>query len=148
LPSDIFWLTPDDAIEIHENGLIEFGGLPGIRDENLLHSALDAPQQLHAYEGECDILRLGLRLCLRLAKNHPFNDGNKRVALGCMIEFLGVNGYDLDSMLDSSVSLVLKDVDPSITLLSDLVKSLAAGEMSEESAYDTLRIMIRPVSAS
>ncbi len=144
MPSEIFWLQPDDVIELHESGLQAFGGPSGIRDANLLHSALVAPWQLHSYNGENDILKLALRLCLRIAKNHPFIDGNKRAALGSMIEFLNINGHDLDPLLDAELTSVKRDLAPGTKMLSDLITRSAAGETTAEQAYAFLRNLLIP----
>ncbi len=77
---------------MHQEQLFQHGGLPGIRDENLLESALAYPQTLFTYEPETNLVRLGAAYAACLAKNHPFVDGNKRTAwLACFI-FLRLNG--------------------------------------------------------
>ena len=82
------WLTVAIATAIHDEAIYEFGGLPGLRDRGLLESALDRPRNLLAYEPRSSIFRLAAVLCIGLAKNHPFNDGNKRAALLATRAFL------------------------------------------------------------
>lgn len=76
------WLTYRDVLAIHDEQLRAFGGLAGVKDDNLIHSALASPRNTRLYEGEEDILSLAIRLCVALAKNHGFVDGNKRTAAG------------------------------------------------------------------
>ena len=81
----------------HLDQLREHGGLPGIRDENALEAALArAPQKAH-YRPETDLAALAAAYAFGLAKAHPFNDGNKRIAFLTAMIFLGLNGKDLDA---------------------------------------------------
>lgn len=74
------WLDEEALRLLHRESLAEFGGLSGIRDEGLLSSALARPQNLFVYEQVTNISRLAAAYAYGLAKNHPFNDGNKRAA--------------------------------------------------------------------
>lgn len=97
----IVWLTRDLALAIHERQLSEHGGGIGVRDENLLESALARPQQLFAYGDPApDLAALAASLACALAKNHPFVDGNKRTAHVCYYVFLALNDGHLDAPLD------------------------------------------------
>jgi death-on-curing protein len=80
---------------IHNDQLREHGGLPGIRDENVLESALARPQQKWRYAEETDLASLAAAYGFPLVKNHPYRDGNKRIGLLAIATFLGINGYDL-----------------------------------------------------
>lgn len=82
------------VISEHQRSLELFGGLPGIRDKGALNSALARPENKHTY-GENDLCTLAAAYAFGIAKNHPFNDGNKRAALMTAHAFLIVNGYDL-----------------------------------------------------
>jgi death-on-curing protein len=75
------WLLPEIVISVHQMLLAEHGGASGIRDETLLDSALNRPRQRFAYSDTLSIYELASSYCYGLAKNHPFVDGNKRVAL-------------------------------------------------------------------
>src|SRR5438874_2107634 len=80
---------------IHNDQIREHGGLAGLRDENLLESALArAKQKWHDAETP-DIPALAAAYAFGLVKNHPYRDGNKRIGLLAMVTFLGVNSYDL-----------------------------------------------------
>lgn len=89
------WLTTDEVEAIHENQLELHGGLPGVKDLGLVESALHVPVNKFHYEGEADVLILALTLCLAIAKNHGFSDGNKRTATVAMLLFLEINGFEL-----------------------------------------------------
>ena len=97
----IVWLTRDLALAIHERQLSEHGGGIGVRDENLLESALARPQQLLAYGDPApDLAALAASLACALANNHPFVDGNKRTAHVAYRVFLALNDGHLDAPLD------------------------------------------------
>ncbi len=102
---------------IHADQLREHGGLPGVRDENALESALARPKQKWVYGEERDMATLAAAYGFGIAKSHPYRDGNKRIALLAIATFLGVNGYDLDAT----------DADAVTTMVA-----LAAGRLSEE----------------
>jgi death-on-curing protein len=67
-----------------------------VRDEALLDAALASPKNRFAYE-RADMLRLAAAYAHALARNHPFADGNKRVALTVAGVFLELNGFRLDA---------------------------------------------------
>ena len=75
------WLKIEVALAVHRMLLAEHGGGRGVRDEALLESALTRPQQRFAYDEESTPYDLAATLSYGLAKNHPFVDGNKRIAL-------------------------------------------------------------------
>lgn len=78
---------------IHSDQLREHGGLPGVRDENGLESALARPQQKWHYGEEADIPVLAAAYAFGLVRNHPYRDGHKRIGFLAMVTFLGINGY-------------------------------------------------------
>jgi death-on-curing protein len=108
------WITVDIATAIHDEAIYEFGGLPGIRDEGLLESAIDRPRNLLAYAPKSSIFRLAAVLCIGIAKNHPFNDGNKRTALLATRAFLFLNGHALEPQQDDEVSTLVAVADGSL----------------------------------
>jgi death-on-curing protein len=109
------WLTVAIATAIHDEAIYEFGGLPGLRDRGLLESAVDRPRNLLAYEPRSSIFRLAAVLCIGLAKNHPFNDGNKRAALLATRAFLYLNGYALEPQQNDEVMTLVAVADGSLT---------------------------------
>jgi|SRR5579863_1288989 death on curing protein len=89
---DPTWLQKAVLIAMHRRVLAEHGGSEGVRDENLLESALARPQHLLAY-GNPDIFELAAAYTFGIAKNHPFIDGNKRSAFMAAYVFLARNGW-------------------------------------------------------
>lgn len=89
----ITWIERPLVIAIHERQLAEHGGGTGVRDENLLDSALTRPQQLHAYgDPLADLADLAASLTFGLARNHAFVDGNKPAAAVACEAFVMLNG--------------------------------------------------------
>ena len=92
MPSEaILHLSRDEVLAIHERLVAEFGGLPGVRDLGLLESALYRPRTGY-YR---DIAEMAAALFESLLMNHPFIDGNKRVAFFATDVFLRLNGWRL-----------------------------------------------------
>ena len=90
MPSDLVrFLSLDEAVAIHERLIEAFGGSLGIRDPGLLESALFRPQTGYY----ADVLEMAAALFESLLMNHPFIDGNKRVAVTVAAAFLRVNGF-------------------------------------------------------
>jgi death-on-curing protein len=87
-----FYPAIDDVIAVHDRLIAEFGGSLGIRDRGGLESALARPQSGY-YD---DIIQEAAALWESLSQNHPFVDGNKRVAVTVTGAFLKVNGYQLE----------------------------------------------------
>ena len=85
------YITLDEALRIHDVLLAAFGGAVGVRDMGLLESALLRPQT--GYYG--DLIEEAAALWESLAMNHPFVDGNKRVAYAVLELFLQLNGLDI-----------------------------------------------------
>jgi len=85
------WISKLAVLAIHERLLAEHGGAPGLLDEGMLDAALASPRNHFAYEG-ADIHRLAAAYAYALTQNHPFADGNKRVALTVAGVFMELNG--------------------------------------------------------
>lgn len=92
---------------IHFDQLREHGGLPGLRDEGLLEAALARPRHRWAYRRRPDLASLGAAYVYGLVRNHPFRDGNKRVAFVTMVVFLGLNGVEFEAPEDEVVAMML-----------------------------------------
>ena len=105
--SEPTWITVAIATAIHDEAIYEFGGLSGIRDQGLLESALDRPRNLLSYEPDSSLFQLAASLCIGVAKNHPFNDGNKRTALLATRAFLFLNGRALEPRQDDEVATLV-----------------------------------------
>ena len=111
------WITLFDAVVIHERLIAHYGGTSGIREQGLLESALARPENVFAYETEMSVPILGATLAFALTKNHPFVDGNKRVAFAALTIFLDINGFELTASQESAAVAM---------------EQLAAGELSED----------------
>ena len=81
-----------EVIAAHARLIAKFGGSLGIRDRGALEAALARPRSGY-YE---DLIQEAAALWESLSQNHPFLDGNKRVAVTVSAAFLRVNGYRLD----------------------------------------------------
>ena len=92
---------------IHTEQLREHGGLPGIRDETALESALARPRQKWHYVTKADLPLLAAAYGFGLVKNHPYLDGNKRIGFLAIVTFLGINGHDLDATDSDVVSEII-----------------------------------------
>ena len=87
----VAFLSRDEVLEIHRALLERFGGPEGVRDPGLLESALYRPQTGYY----ADLAEMAAALFESLIMNHPFVDGNKRVAFFTTDVFLRLNGYQL-----------------------------------------------------
>jgi len=102
------YLSPEEIVLIHERILSRFGGSGGIRDHNLLDSAVQRP--LASFGGQelySNPFTKAAALGHSLALNHPFVDGNKRTAWESMKRFLGENGIRVQASADEIVELML-----------------------------------------
>ena len=91
------FLTLSELIEIHNDQIANYGGDTGVRDINLLSSALAVPES--TYDGTFlhkDLFEMAAAYAYHICQNHPFVDGNKRVALVAALVFLDFNGIDID----------------------------------------------------
>nr|WP_295107353.1 type II toxin-antitoxin system death-on-curing family toxin [uncultured Caulobacter sp.] len=89
------WMDEELLVRLHDEVLRETGGASGIRDINLLRSALARPLNRYAYEGLSDLIELAATYAVGIASNHPFVDGNKRAAFMALGLFLEDNGLQL-----------------------------------------------------
>ena len=89
------WIEARESKFIHQLQIDLFGGSKGIRDENLLESALARPKQKLTY-AKPSLFDLAAAYGYGIAKNHPFVDGNKRTAFVIMATFLEINGFTLE----------------------------------------------------
>jgi len=108
------WVTVSMATAIHDEAIYEFGGLAGVRDPGLLESALDRPRNVFAYEPGSSIFERAAALCVGIAKNHPFHDGNKRTALLATRAFLYLNGQELEPTQADEVTTLVAVADGSL----------------------------------
>mgnify|MGYP001204182394 CR=1 FL=1 len=124
------WILESTVHAIHDEQIAEHGGLQGTRDITLLQSALARPQNLSLYENP-DIAALAACYAVGIAKNHPFNDGNKRTAFVVMELFLLLNNFELIADDGACVLTMLK---------------VASGDLSEEELTAWIRDNISSMS--
>ena len=129
-PTEPVWLTRVVVDAIHTDQIREHGGLLGLRDENGLESALTRARHKWLYERMTDLASLSAAYGFGLARNHAYNDGNKRVALVAMLTFLAINGQDLDAHDDDVLTTML---------------ALAAGRLTEPELAAWLRTRMVPM---
>ena len=123
------WLTLVHILAIHSDQIQAHGGSLGLRDRGLLESAIDRPRNRLHYDPDADLSALAAAYGFGLANNHPFVDGNKRVAFQAMYLFLGLNGFRVDAPEEEVVVLIL---------------SLASGQLDEPDLAAWLRQHITP----
>jgi death-on-curing protein len=121
------WIREEVVLAIHDEQIAEHGGLPGVREMALIQSAPARPRNAVAY-GMPDAADLAAAYAYGLARNHPFQDGNKRTAFVVALVFLLSNGYELTVSDGESVATI---------------RALAAGELSEEALAKWLRANMR-----
>lgn len=96
--------TLEEALELHEQVISRFGGVQGVRDMGLLLSTLFRPQTGY-YE---DVVQMAAALMESLLINHPFVDGNKRMAFFLTDIFLRMNGWQIKIKPRSGHRFILK----------------------------------------
>lgn len=115
------WILPEVVTSVHQMLLAEHGGALGMRDTALLESALNRPRQRFEYANNPSIFDLAASYCCGLANNHPFIDGNKRIALTVAAIFLEINGYSFNASEPEAVVII---------------EDLAAGNLTEATLSD------------
>jgi death-on-curing protein len=126
--SEPVWLPSEIILAIHDEQIAEHGGLAGVRDVDLLDSALARPKNAFAY-GERDLCALAGLYASGIVRNHPFADGNKRSAFVACELFLTLNGLLLTADDDACVIQTV---------------ALAAGEIDEHAFSAWLHANIEP----
>lgn len=129
MTSEVRFLTLEEVIHIHLDGIEEAGGSPGLRDSGLVESAVHAARNVHEYEG-ADLALIAAAYLYSLCKNHGFVDGNKRVALRAADVFLAVNGYELTLSNDEAYEATIK---------------VATSECSRDELAEIIRNATRPL---
>jgi death on curing protein len=121
------WLERIVVDAIHTDQVREHGGLPGVRDEHALESALSRAKQAWHYDESADVAALAAKYALGLVRNHPYRDGNKRIGFLAMVTFLGLNGYDFETTDENVVTRVfaLADGRMTETALAEWIRSCA-----------------------
>ena len=93
----IYFLTLEDVLEIHADQIDRYGGKKGVRDQNLLLSAIAQP--FSSFDGKYlhkTINEKAAAYLYHICQNHPFIDGNKRAAVVSALMFLALNNQSID----------------------------------------------------
>lgn len=105
---NITFLSTEDVIALQQNTLEHEGGLAGVKDYNLLDSAVHMPrQQFGGRYLHDDLAAMAAAYLYHLTANHAFNDGNKRIGLLAALTFLYENGIDFQPPADELERVVL-----------------------------------------
>jgi death-on-curing protein len=124
------WVLSESVKAIHNRQIAEHGGTTGVRVSELLESALAKPKNIYPYsKSQSSIPSLASAYAYAISKNHPFLDGNKRVALVVSIAFMKLNGWRVMASQE---------------ILYTTFWNLAAGKISE----DELLLWFESVSKS
>ena len=105
------WIEAQDVLMLHGRLIVLHGGAPGLRDDDLLQSALARPQQHHAYADTPDIIDLAAAYTAGIVRNHAFVDGNKRTGFVVGVLFLELNGYRFTAKEEDATQAVLQLAD-------------------------------------
>jgi death-on-curing protein len=120
---DLTWLERDDVLQIHDEQIELYGGLPGIRDSGALDSTLARPKNVLAYQSP-DLFELAASYAFGLARSHCFVDGNKRTAFASSAVFLLDHGF-----------LLAPDSDKHVHIFEEL----ASGNITEDALAEWFR---------
>jgi death-on-curing protein len=96
------YLTFAEVLAIHDDQIARYGGSPGVRDPGLLEAALFRPQTSYY----ADLIEEAAALWESLAQNHPFIDGNKRVAFAATYTFLAINGMRITADAEAACDFI------------------------------------------
>lgn len=108
--------TKNRILILHDELIKVFRGIDGVRDENLLESAVESPfQTFGGQDLYPSIIEKAARLCYCLIKNHPFLDGNKRIGTHAMLSFLEINGVDFECDENDLIDVIFCVADNSIS---------------------------------
>lgn len=113
---------------VHFDQVRAHGGMAGMRDEAALESALARPRNKYAYARKADHAALAAAYAFGLARNHPFNDGNKRVAFVVAVVYLELNGREFEAADEEVVGRMV---------------ALAAGRLTEPKLAAWFRLRMK-----
>jgi death-on-curing protein len=124
------FLSLAEVLEIHKDQVARYGGARGIRDIELLKSAIGMPSATYGGQSlQTDIYEMAATYLFHLVKNHPFVDGNKRVGAVAALVFLALNGFDVEASEDD---------------FAEMVVAVARGELDKADVAVFIRRFIRP----
>lgn len=119
------FFTYDQVLKIHEESIGSFGGAPGIRDINLLKSALAQPSAtFHGDYLHKDLYEMAAAYLFHTVNNHPFIDGNKRTGALLALIFLSLHEVEVICSQQELYEAIIK---------------VAEGKMAKEKVVEWLR---------
>ena len=127
---DIYFLTIEQVLAIHQKMIERYGGDPMIRDLGLIDSAVMMPQQ--SFGGEIlhpSVVSMAAAYLFHLCSNHGFSDDNKRTAVGAALVFLDANGYELALAIDE---------------LEQITSDVAGGKLDKAHLTQLFEVAIQP----
>jgi death-on-curing protein len=124
------FVRADVLRNVHGRLIERYGGVAGVRDENGLEAAVARPKNLQFYSSIESVPALGAALVWSLLRNHPFADGNKRIAFAALTIFLDINGY----------RTTCSEVEETA-----MMKLAAASEMNEEELAQWITRSVAPL---
>jgi death-on-curing protein len=102
------YLTLNEVLTLYRGVMEDTGGLAGIRDLNMLESALAQPHQAFGdVEFYPSLVEKAAALGFSLIQNHPFVDGNKRLGHAAIELFLILNGWEIEATADEQEQVIL-----------------------------------------
>jgi len=125
------WLPVREIVITNQYVVAQSGERHFLRDQGLLESAAERPKNLYYFGGETDIAILAFGLLLALARNHPFEQGNKRTGFHSAFQFLELNGYALTV--------------PNIEEVADAVVLVVERRITEEKFVEMMRPFVVPI---
>ncbi len=129
----MIWITKEQILYLHSELINYTGGLDGLRDDNLLQSALLSPIQTYdSKELFPTLIDKAARLAYGLTQNHPFIDGNKRIGAHAMLVVLALNGISL-SYSQEELSDTFKQLADNKISFSELRKWIISHIQNDES---------------
>lgn len=123
------WISTPTLYLIHRWQIDRFGGLKGVRDANVVESALYRPRNLWVYKPTIDVADLTACYFVELGRQQGFFDGNKRTSLAVSFTFLHANGYDLIRPHDEVFAMTL---------------SVATDQIEEGQVASWIRMYMKP----
>jgi death on curing protein len=129
--SEPYWLNETLLLALYEDIVDASGGAVGVRDHGLLESAIARARNRYIYEAVTDLCELAATYAVAITRNHPFVDGNKRMAFMALGLFLEDNG----------LVLAASDRDATETMID-----VAAGRMEIPALAAWLAGVVRPIS--
>ena len=127
---DYNFLSKARVIRIYRDLMQKYGQTPTIRQEDLLDSALAAAKNIAYYENQADVYDIAAGYCYYICRNHPFVDGNKRMALFTMSYFLRKHSLKIKSEPEE---------------LEKVIRNIAAGNMNRKSLAEWLKENTRDI---